>query len=125
MKIAVASEGTDVSQHFGHCEKFTIFEIEDGKAFSDQVIANPGHECGSMPRFLKDLGVSVVISGGMGAGAFNGLQSNGLIPVTGAEGTTRDAVEGYLSGRLKTGGFSCGCHEGHDHSNGSCRCHGH
>ncbi len=30
IKIAVASEGTIVAGHFGHCENFNIFEIEDG-----------------------------------------------------------------------------------------------
>jgi hypothetical protein len=29
MKIAVASEGKMVTEHFGHCEGFTIFEAEN------------------------------------------------------------------------------------------------
>lgn len=29
MKIAVASEGKMVTEHFGHCEGFAIFEIEN------------------------------------------------------------------------------------------------
>ena len=31
MKVAVASEGQSVSGHFGHCESFTIYEVEAGK----------------------------------------------------------------------------------------------
>ena len=31
MKIAVASEGKNVSGHFGHCEGFTIYDVEEGK----------------------------------------------------------------------------------------------
>lgn len=29
MKIAVASEGEEVSMHFGHCEGFWIFDVEN------------------------------------------------------------------------------------------------
>lgn len=29
MKIAVPTIGDQVDQHFGHCEKYTIFTIED------------------------------------------------------------------------------------------------
>ena len=31
MKIAVASEKNIVTEHFGHCENFNIFDIEDNK----------------------------------------------------------------------------------------------
>ena len=31
MKIAVASEGRMVAQHFGHYERFTIYEAKDRK----------------------------------------------------------------------------------------------
>ncbi|HAA89987.1 MAG TPA: hypothetical protein DCE07_05385 [Peptococcaceae bacterium] len=41
MKIAVASVGTDVAAHFGHCEKFTIFEVVDGEIVGEK----------SLPRF--------------------------------------------------------------------------
>lgn len=31
MKIVVASEGKYVSEHFGHCEGFTVYELEKNK----------------------------------------------------------------------------------------------
>ena len=31
MKIAVASEGKMVTEHFGHCESFNIFEVENNR----------------------------------------------------------------------------------------------
>ena len=31
MKIAVASDGKLVSGHFGHCEGFTIYNVDDIK----------------------------------------------------------------------------------------------
>ena len=29
MKIALPSNGTEVDEHFGHCQCFTIFEVDD------------------------------------------------------------------------------------------------
>ena len=31
MKIAVTYENGQVFQHFGHCENFKIYNVEDGK----------------------------------------------------------------------------------------------
>ncbi|NLN48938.1 MAG: dinitrogenase iron-molybdenum cofactor, partial [Clostridiales bacterium] len=69
MKIAVASEGKNVTEHFGHCENFNIFEAEGDKIVKSNSVPNPGHKPGFLPNFLNDLGVNVIISGGMGGGA--------------------------------------------------------
>ena len=34
MKIATASDGINISGHFGHCEGFHIFEIENIPTFT-------------------------------------------------------------------------------------------
>ena len=31
MKIAVACEGKQITEHFGHCQNFMIFEVENNK----------------------------------------------------------------------------------------------
>jgi len=36
MKVAIPSEGTEICAHFGHCESFTIAEVEDGKVINKQ-----------------------------------------------------------------------------------------
>jgi len=41
MKIAVASMQNEVSKHFGHCEKFRLFDIKEGKVLSVDEIINP------------------------------------------------------------------------------------
>ena len=69
MKIAVASMGTIVAGHFGHCENFTIVEAENAQIVSMTSIPNPGHKPGFLPNYLADMGVEVIISGGMGGGA--------------------------------------------------------
>ncbi|MFA5384008.1 MAG: NifB/NifX family molybdenum-iron cluster-binding protein, partial [Eubacteriales bacterium] len=65
IKIAVASENGKVTEHFGHCENFMIFDTENNQITKDETIANPGHRPGFLPSFMNDMGVNVIISGGM------------------------------------------------------------
>lgn len=113
-KIAVASEQTMVTGHFGHCESFLIFDTEDGKILRSESIPNPGHRPGFLPVFLSDLGVNVIISGGMGGGAVDIFDSKGIEVVTGANGAAEDAVKRYLAGELKSTGSVCNEHQHHD-----------
>jgi predicted Fe-Mo cluster-binding NifX family protein len=71
MILAVACENNMVTQHFGHCENFIIFDIEDNKIKNSKTVRNPGHKPGFLPNYLNDLGVNVIISGGMGGGAID------------------------------------------------------
>jgi len=107
MRIAVASEESKVSGHFGYCEGFTIYEVEDGKTVSKSFTANPGHKPGYLPVFLKGLNVNIIIAGGMGEIAQNLFNENGIEVVVGAQGLSDDAVQKYISGELKSTGSVC------------------
>jgi predicted Fe-Mo cluster-binding NifX family protein len=56
MKIAVAGEGTNVTEHFGHCVNFLIYDVENGKIVKEESIPNQGHKPGFLPNFLADRG---------------------------------------------------------------------
>lgn len=113
MKIAVASENEMITEHFGHCEKFHIYEVEDNKIIGVESIPNPGHRPGFLPNFLNDLGVDVIISGGMGGGAIQIFKEKDIEVITGAKGQARLAVEKYLEGFLKSTGSVCHEHKHH------------
>jgi len=113
MKIAVASEGKMVTGHFGHCENFNIFEEKDGKIINSSSIPNPGHRPGFLPNYLGDLGVNVIISGGMGGGAVEIFNERNIEVITGATGFANNAVESYLKGDLKSTGSICHEHQHH------------
>lgn len=113
MKIAVARMGNTVAEHFGHCENFGIYESENKAVLSEQSVANPGHKPGFLPNFLADMGVKVIISGGMGGGAVDIFNERGVEVVVGAKGDSKAAVEAYLRGELKTTGSICREHS-HD-----------
>ena len=118
MKIAIASEGSTVSQHFGHCDGFTIYDVEGKEIKGDAFIANPGHRPGFLPNYLYEQGISVIIAGGMGAGAVAIFNEKGIDIVTGAAGNVKDAVNAYLAGTLKSSESICNQHQHADECGG-------
>ncbi len=114
IKIAVASENEMVTEHFGHCINFNIFEAEDGQIVKEESIPNPGHKPGFLPNFLNDLGVRVIISGGMGGGAIDIFNEKGIEVIVGANGNAKEAAQAYLQGILKSTGSVCHEHQHHD-----------
>jgi len=115
MKIAIASEGKNVSGHFGFCEGFTIYEVIEGKILNNSFTPNPGHKPGYLPVFLKELNVNVIIAGGMGGTAQNLFNEKGIEVVVGAQGITDDVAQKYINGELKSTGSVCQEHEHEGH----------
>ncbi len=111
IKIAVASERETVTEHFGHCINFNIYEAVEGRIVKEESIDNPGHKPGFLPNYLNDLGVNVIISGGMGGGAVDIFNEKGIEVIVGAAGDARTAAEDYLKGDLKSTGSVCHEHK--------------
>ncbi len=114
MKIAVASDNGNVTEHFGHCRNFMIFNTENDQIINSETVANPGHRPGFLPNFLNDKGVNVIISGGMGAGAIDIFNENNIEVIVGASGDAKAAVTAYLQGVLKSTGSVCHEHQHFD-----------
>ena len=114
MRIAVAAEGKNVTEHFGHCVNFMLYDVENNKITKEESVDNPGHKPGFLPNFLADKGVKVIISGGMGQGAVDIFNERDVEVVTGASGDARTAAERYLKGDLKSTGSVCHEHQHHD-----------
>ncbi|MBO8158233.1 NifB/NifX family molybdenum-iron cluster-binding protein [Thermosyntropha sp.] len=114
MKIAVACMGNKVSEHFGHCEDFAVFKVENGQIVAKEVIPNPEHQPGFLPGFLKKQGVDVVITGGMGSRAKELFAEKNIKTVTGVSGEAEEVVQKYLAGNLVSTDETCQHHgEGH------------
>ena len=69
MRIAVTYENGQVFQHFGHTEQFKIYEVEDGKVVSSEVIGSDGQGHGALAGLLSNNSIDVLICGGIGGGA--------------------------------------------------------
>ena len=122
MKIAATYENGNIFQHFGRTEQFKIYEVEDGKVISGQVIGNDGLGHGALAGLLADHAIDVLICGGLGAGAQNALAEAGVEVVAGASGSADEAVESYLKGELISTGANCDHHHGEDHACGDHGC---
>ncbi|MCU0846476.1 MAG: ATPase [Spirochaetes bacterium] len=110
MIIAVPITGCILSQHFGHCEKFAIFLIDESKKtiLSISYFDSPSHEPGMLPSWLAGKGVKCVITGGMGSQAIKIFKENDIKVVTGAlAGNPINIVEDFLWGQLNAGSNVC------------------
>ena len=114
LKIAVASDHGIVTQHFGHCQEFVVFETQNNQITKTETLANPGHRPGFLPNFLAEQGVNVIISGGMGGAAVAIFNEKNIEVIVGASGDASKAAESYLKGELKSTGSVCHEHQHHD-----------
>lgn len=130
MKIAVTYDNGNVFQHFGKTEFFKVYEVEDNKVVSSEVIGSNGTGHGALAGLLADRNVDVLICGGIGGGAQAALAEAGVELCAGAEGDTDQVVEAYLKDELVSTGANCDHHHGEEHSCGdhedghSCGDHG-
>ena len=116
MKIAATYDNGNIFQHFGKTETFKVYEVEDNKVVSSEVIGSNGTGHGALAGLLAAQGISVLICGGIGGGAQTALAEVGIEVCSGAQGNTDEAVEAYLKGELTSAGTTCDHHhheEGH------------
>jgi len=110
MRIAIPLVQGKLSLHFGHCDQFAIFDIDDNtsKVINRKDATPPGHEPGVLPRWLHENNVSVIIAGGMGQRAQQLFTQNDIKVVTGASGQApEELVSAYLEDTLETGDNIC------------------
>ena len=108
MRVAISIEtnnGLDsvVAHHFGRCPFFALVDVEERDIKAVEVVDNPyysGHQPGQVPGFIQTQNANVMLSGGMGRRAIDFFQQYGIETATGANGTVRTALEGYLGGEL-------------------------
>lgn len=101
MKIAVTFENNEIFQHFGHTEQFKMYEIQDGKIVSSEVVSTNGSGHGAIAQFLQDNEVDTVICGGIGGGAKTALEQNNIKLYGGVSGNADEAVNALLSNNLQ------------------------
>lgn len=107
-KAAVPLANGVLCNHFGHCEKFAVLPVFDGQIGDPEFHTPPPHEPGVLPRWLGDLGVNLIIAGGMGQRALGLFAEQGIRVITGAPNHEPVAlVQSYLAGSLTTGPNVC------------------
>ncbi len=127
MKIAVTYENGQIFQHFGHTERFKIYDINDGKITEAITVNTNGSGHGALADILKKLNVDALICGGIGGGAKRALSEAGIKLYGGVSGDTDKAVEALLAGKLEFNSEATCSHHGEHHGDdcGEHSCGGH
>ena len=110
MRYAVPVSNGRLATHFGHCEHFALFDVDEAtKAIvRKEFVTSPGHEPGLLPVWLAEEGVSAVIAGGMGSRAQALFRENRINVIIGArEDDPEQIVLDYIRGTLATGDNVC------------------
>jgi predicted Fe-Mo cluster-binding NifX family protein len=118
MKIAIPTKGNMVDNHFGHCEMYTVITSDDNKSITKSEILPSPQGCGcksNIASTFQEIGVKVMLAGGIGEGAINVLKQHGIAVVRGCTGDVKVLAENYLAGKLVDSGETCAHHHGEDH----------
>lgn len=126
MRIAVTYQmNGEIFQHFGHTEKFKLYDIADGEVRAMKIISANGSGHGALAGFLKENEVDTLICGGIGGGAQNALKEAGIELYGGVSGSADAAVVALLSGKLSFNPQVKCDHHDHEHGEGhTCGDHG-
>ncbi len=115
MKIAVpvTKEGS-IDNHFGHCEFYKIYTVNDGNQIVETQILESEKGCGCKSNIASTLasqGVSVMLAGGIGTGAINVLNNAGINVIRGCSGDATEIIRQYVSGSIADSGSTCQHHD--------------
>lgn len=103
-----------VGEHFGHCDLYTVVDVNEGQVAQVGILPNVPHEqggCLGPVNHLASHGVTVLIAGGMGLRPLKGFNEAGIEVFLGKEAPSVDAaVKSFLKGDLQrfTTDHTCG-----------------
>ncbi len=113
MKIAIPTRDGHVDDHFGHCDHYTIYTIENNSVVATETLPSPqGCGCKSnIASTLREMGVEVMLAGNMGEGAKNKLSAAGIRVIRGCRGDVEVLIRTYLMGFVFDSGVECDHHD--------------
>lgn len=118
MRIAVTYENGRIFQHFGHTAQFKIYDVQDGKIVSSQVLDTNGSGHGALAGLLAALQVDALICGSIGGGARMALAQANIRLYGGVSGDADAAARALAEGRLTFDPDAHCDHHGHHHEEG-------
>jgi predicted Fe-Mo cluster-binding NifX family protein len=120
MKVAIPTYSGKVDDHFGHCEYFTVYTVNNEKEITNEESFASPNGCGCKSDIVEKLsndGVKVMLAGNIGGGAVNKLSSHGIAVVRGCSGDIKNVLNEWLKGNIKDTGDLCQEHEHHHEHN--------
>ncbi len=124
MRIAATYENGEIFGHFGHTERFKVYDIEDNQVKLSTTVNTNGSGHGALADMLKKLHVDALICGGIGGGAKRALSEANIKLYAGVTGDADAAVDALLAGNLVYNSDATCDHHGEHHHGGDCGEHG-
>lgn len=121
MKLAIPTRNNVVDDHFGHCEYYTLFTIDDNRQIVCTEIQASPEGCGcksNIAAVLEDKGIELMLAGNMGDGAKNTLEAHHIRVIRGCSGPVVQVVNDWLQGKITDSGDSCSHHDEHHECSG-------
>lgn len=117
MKIAMPKNGELLNQHFGKSKSFAIVVVENNeiKDISEISTEMLQHNHKGLADFLEKENINVIITGGIGQGAYKPLIEKGFKVIRGASGNIKDIIKDYLENKLEDKNVMCSHHGDHHH----------
>jgi predicted Fe-Mo cluster-binding NifX family protein len=108
-----------VSGHFGHCDLYTLVDVQDGRIAQVETLPSLPHEQGGCLRAVDHLarhGVTALIAGGMGYRPLMGFAQAGIQVYLGRDAAhVEAAVLALIRGDLRPFTRDQTCGGGHGH----------
>lgn len=114
MKIALPTRDGKIDSHFGHCDYFTIVEVDDKKEIVSKTVLESPQGCGcksNIASALSELGVEWMLAGNMGQGAVNVLSAQNINVVRGCSGDVETVAVEWLKGNVADNLVACDHHD--------------
>lgn len=99
MRIAVASQGLDVSPHFGSCTNFNYYKVENNQLVDSRNLPGSGHLCGSQANFLRQIEVKVLLCSAISPHDKEQMERAGITVISGVSGRATEAAMAYLANK--------------------------
>jgi predicted Fe-Mo cluster-binding NifX family protein len=108
VKIALPTIDQKLCSHFGHCESFAIYQVENKEIIGETWLEPPPHQPGILPEWLAKQGITHVITSGIGQRAIQLFTVRDISVIVGvASKPAKELVNDYLNNQLSEGQNSC------------------
>ncbi|MBQ3060559.1 MAG: NifB/NifX family molybdenum-iron cluster-binding protein [Desulfovibrio sp.] len=108
-----------MGMHFGHCDIYTLVEVENNVVTAVSTLENVPHQqggCMAPVQHLASHGVKKLLAGGMGMRPLIGFQQVGVeVFYAGQQPSVGAAVQAFLEGKLPAFSTEFTCGGGHHH----------
>jgi predicted Fe-Mo cluster-binding NifX family protein len=114
MKVAIPTRNGNIDDHFGHCEFYSIYTIDENNKVADIETFKSPEGCGcksGVAEILSQKGVDHMLAGNMGMGAFNTLQYFGINVIRGCQGNSVEVLTDWLNNKFQDSGKTCNSHD--------------